>query len=71
MDAPAFYDIKDETERKFYFGPGGVMGTGYELWRRGRFTLDVQGRAHFGSIAAPEGRRNGVAFNVMLGLNWY
>ncbi len=71
MDAPAFYDIKDETERKFYFGPAAVVGTGYELWRRGRFALDVQGRAQFGSIAAPEGRRNGLIFNVLVGVNWY
>lgn len=71
MDAPAFYDIKDETERKFHFGPAGIVGTGYELWRRGRFALDVQCRAQFGRIEAPEGRRNGVAFNLLVGVNWY
>jgi len=71
MDAPAFYDIKDETERKFYFGPAAVAGTGYELWRRGRFALDVQGRAQFGSVSAPEGRRNGLVFNLLVGVNWY
>ncbi len=71
MDAPAFYDIKDESERKFYFGAAGVVGTGFELWQRGRFALDVQCRAHLGRIWAPENRLDGAAFNVMLGLNWY
>jgi hypothetical protein len=71
MDAPAFYDIKDASERKFYFGPAAVVGTGYELWRRGRFALDLQGRAQFGSIATPEGQRKGMAFSLLVGVNWY
>jgi hypothetical protein len=71
MDAPAFYDIKDESERKFYFGAAAVAGTGFEIWRRKHFALDIQGRAHMGFVDAPEGRRNGMAFSVLLGVNWY
>lgn len=71
MDAPAFYDIEDESERKFYFGPAALLSTGYEIWRKGKFALDVQGRAQFGSINAPEGKRDGLVFNVLIGINWY
>lgn len=71
MDAPAFYDIKDETERKFYFGAGGIASTGFELWKKKRFALDIQARWHTGYVNAPEGRRTGSAFSLMLGVNWY
>ncbi len=71
MDAPAFYDIKDATERKFHFGAAAAIGTGWEVFRRGRFALDMQARAHFGRIGAPEGQRDGSAFSLLLGLNWY
>ena len=71
MDAPAFYDIKDETERKFHFGAAGVAATGFEIWRHGRFALDLQARIHAGFAKAPEGARRGAAFSVLVGFNWY
>lgn len=71
MDAPAFYDIKDESERKFYFGGAAVVASGYEIWRKGRFALDVQARAHLGAIKAAEGRLHGAAFSLGIGVNWY
>jgi hypothetical protein len=71
LDAPAFYDIKNEEERKFYFGPSVLAGTGFEVWHKGKFALDVQARVHYGTAKVPEGTRKGLAFNVMLGLNWY
>lgn len=71
LDAPAFYDIKDETERKFYFGPSVVLGTGYEVWRKGRFALDIQSRVHYGTANVPQGKKEGLAFNFLLGFSWY
>jgi hypothetical protein len=71
VDAPAFYDIQDEDERKFYFGSSVIAGTGYEVWRKGKFALDVQARVHYGSINHPQGTMEGLAFNFLVGLNWY
>lgn len=71
MDAPAFYDIKNETERKFYFGGSALAGTGYEVWRKGKCALDLQARVHYGTAKFPEGVRSGLAFNFMVGFNWY
>ncbi len=71
MDAPAFYDIKNETERKFYFGGTALAGAGYEILQRGNFALDLQGRAHFGNANTPDGNRKGVAFSLLLGFNFY
>lgn len=71
LDAPAFYDIKSEDERKFYFGPSIITAVGYEVWSKGKFALDVQGRINYGYSNIPEGRRSGLAVNVMVGFNWY
>ncbi|MBC8046270.1 MAG: hypothetical protein H7Y00_05700 [Fimbriimonadaceae bacterium] len=71
MDAPAFYDIKNEEERKFYFGSSVIAATGYEIWRKEKFTLDIQGRVHYGSANVSEGTRNGMAYNLLVGFNWY
>ena len=71
MDAPAFYDIKDKTERKFYFGTAALAGLGYEIWRKKRFAVDIQGRVHYGRIKFPTERHEGLAFSLLLGFNIY
>ena len=71
MDAPAFYDIKNEEERKFYFGTTVIAGTGYEFWQKGKFAMDIQSRMHYGSVDVAEGKLNGLAFSVLIGFNWY
>ncbi|TAE53739.1 MAG: hypothetical protein EAZ89_07185 [Bacteroidetes bacterium] len=70
MDAPAFYDIKDETERSFYFGAAAIAATGYEVWQGRRFVLDVQLRVHTGNVRITE-KRQGTALSLMLGLSGY
>ncbi len=71
MDAPAFYDIKNEDERKFYFGYASIAGAGYEIWRKGKCAIDIQSRVHYGAITRPEGNSTGVAFSLLIGVNWY
>jgi len=71
MDAPAFYDIKTKSDRKFYFGASTALATGYELWRKGQFIIDIQGRVHYGSANINGSARNGLAYTIVLGLNWY
>lgn len=71
MDAPAFYDIKDASERKFYFGGAALAGAGFEFWRRGKMALDLQGRMHFGNVKKDDGRLKGIAFSLSVGCNFY
>jgi len=71
LDAPAFYDIQDSTERKFFFGPALIFGTGYELWRNRKFALDLQSRIQYGYTNEPSGIKKGLAFNILIGFNWY
>jgi len=71
MDAPAFYDIRDETERKFYFGYSSALGLGYEFAYLNNKTFDIQGRVHYGSVDVDDDTLNGTAFSVLLGFNLY
>lgn len=71
LDAPAFYDIKQEEERKFYFGKAAVAAIGYEIWQKGNFALDIQSRIHYGTANRPEGKINGLAFDFLIGFNLY
>jgi len=71
MDAPAFYDIKDESERKFYFGGAALMSCGYEVWQGKRSAIDVQLRLHGGNSKQPEGRVTGISGELLCGFNLY
>jgi hypothetical protein len=71
FDAPAFYDIQNSSERKFYFGPEGILGTGYEVWRKGKWAIDVQARMYTGVSHIPGGTRRGMAFGILVGFTWY
>jgi hypothetical protein len=71
LDAPAFYDVKNEEEKNFNFGSSLTIGTGYEIWRKGKFAMDIQSRVHYGSATVSDGVRTGLAFNILLGFNWY
>ncbi len=71
FDAPAFYDIKNESEADFYFGPSVLVATGYEIWQKRKFALDLQTKIHLGFSSLPEGRRNAAAFSLAIGFNWY
>lgn len=71
LDAPAFYDIQNPEERKFYFGSAAILGTGYEVFRKNNFSIDVQARVHRGSIDLPDGNQKGTSLNFLIGVNWY
>lgn len=71
FDAPAFYDIKNEEERKFYFGNSIIAGAGYEVWRKRNFAIDLQSRIQYGNTNMPQGKRKGVAVSFLIGFNLY
>lgn len=72
FDAPAFYTVKEPSKAKFYTGfPSLSVSTGYEIWRRGRFALDVQYRFFYGKSNVEGAHREGVSNMILLGFNWY
>ncbi len=72
-DAPVFFDLEVDNadEKNYYWGPGVIVGTGYELLRKKKFALDIQSKLHYGYANVPEGRKTGLAFNLGVGFNWY
>jgi len=73
FDAPAFYTVKDPTTAGFYTGiPAFSFATGYEVWQKGRFALDLQYRIFVGQSMLPgNGRREGISNMFVVGFNWY
>jgi hypothetical protein len=70
LDAPAFYDIKNESERKFYFGTAATSSIAYEFLKTKNFSLDLQTRVQYGKVKMETQFHEGFAFNVLLGINF-
>lgn len=73
FDAPAFYTVNDPKTAEFNTGiPAITFATGYEIWRKGRFALDLQYRIFNGKSSLPNGgQRKGVSNMLIVGFNWY
>ena len=73
FDAPAFYTVKDPKTAEFYTGfPAITVASGYEIWQKGRFALDLQYRFFFGkSNLQNNGTRQGLSNMLIVGFNWY
>lgn len=72
MDFPAFYEVRDFRDEEWNFGCAVSVSTGYELVQRKRYALDLQTKLHLGRVfMGQDEHRDGVAFSVGLGFNWY
>lgn len=73
FDAPAFYTVKEFKDADFYTGlPAFAFATGYEVWQKGSFALDVQYRAFVGrSNLADNSYREGFSSMILVGFNWF
>ena len=73
FDAPAFYTVKEPKSADFNIGlPALTFATGYEIWHKGRFGLDLQYRLFFGKSNLPnDTQRKGISNMFVLGFNWY
>lgn len=73
FNAPAFYTVKELQTAGFYSGiPAFSFATGYEVWQKGRFALDLQYRIFLGkSDLSNDGHRAGISNMLNFGFNWY
>jgi hypothetical protein len=73
FDAPAFYTVKDPKSAGFYTGfPALSFATGYEVWHKGKFALDLQYRIFIGTSSLPNNKqREGFSNMFIVGFNWY
>lgn len=71
IDAPALYDIKDNVNDDWNFGCAVMASTGYEIYKKKNFALNVQSKLVLGR-ANLDGDidRDAVIFNVGLGFSW-
>lgn len=72
MDFPAFYEVDDFKDEEWNFGCAVAASAGYELIQREKFVLDLQTKIHLGrTFLDNDAHRDGVAFTIGLGFNWY
>ena len=74
LDAPAFWRaLKNYDSSDFHTGfPALTFSTGYEIYRKGNFALDIQYRLYSGRVELKnDGDRRGMAHMIVLGFNWY
>lgn len=72
FDAPAFYTVKDPKKAAFYTGlPAITFATGYTIWQKKSFNLDLQYRLFVGkSVTTNKQYRTGISNMLILGFNW-
>jgi hypothetical protein len=71
IDSPALYDIKDNANDDWNFGCAVMASTGYEIYKKKNFALNVQSKLVLGR-ASLDGdiHRDALLFNIGLGFSW-
>ena len=74
-DNPVFWDIKnpdtDSLETKYYSGSGLVTAVGYEIYQKSNFALDLKIKVSYRNVEMQEGKTDGLAVAILLGINFY
>jgi len=71
IDSPALYDIKDDINDDWNFGCAVMASTGYEIYKKKNFALNVQSKLVLGRASLDgDAHRDAVIFNVGLGFSW-
>jgi hypothetical protein len=69
-DFPALYEDLDDED--WHFGCAVAASTGYEFYQKDNFAIDLQAQLHLGRVFMDNDiDRDGVAFSVGVGFNWY
>lgn len=71
IDSPALYDIKDDVNDDWNFGCAIMASTGYEIYKKNNFALNVQSKLVLGRASIDKDvHRDAVIFNTGLGFSW-
>jgi len=72
IDSPALYDIKDGVNDDWNFGYAVMASTGYEVYKKNNFALNVQSKLVLGrAFLEGDVHRDAVSFNIGLGFSWF
>lgn len=67
MESPAIY----EKQKNHYFGTACQFSTGFELYKRNSFVIDLQGTLFAGAVDTGNQNREMVSFLTGIGFNFY
>jgi len=71
IDSPALYDIKDNVNDDWNFGCAVMASTGYEIYNKKNFALNIQSKLVMGrAFLTGDAHRDAVIFNIGLGFSW-
>jgi len=72
MDMPALYEFDDLKSEDWNFGCAVSASTGFELIQKKNYALDLQANIHLGrTFLDNDQHRDGGAFTIGIGFNWY
>lgn len=72
IDSPALYDIKDDVNDDWNFGTAVMVSSGYEIYKKKNFALNVQSKLVLGHASLDgDAQRDALIFNVGLGFSWF
>ncbi|MFD0796309.1 hypothetical protein ACFQZJ_02465 [Maribacter chungangensis] len=72
IDSPALYDIKDNVNDDWNTGIAVMASTGYEVYRKNKFALNVQSKVLLGGVKLDNNiDRDAVQFSLGIGFSWF
>lgn len=73
LDAPAFWTVKEPGQADFKVAfPALTFATGYEVYKKKNFAIDIQYRFYAGQVELDGGgKRQGFSNMFSVGLNWH
>lgn len=71
LDTPAFYEGNVKGQDKLILGPAFMISTGYEIYKKGKFAIDLQGTIHAGKLYTNGTHYEAGAIHAGVGFNFY
>ncbi|UWX54503.1 hypothetical protein NYZ99_16545 [Maribacter litopenaei] len=72
IDSPALYDIKENVNDDWNTGIAAMVSTGYEVYRKNKFALNVQSKLLVGGVKLNNDiDREVVQFSLGIGFSWF
>jgi len=72
LDGPALYDIKDNVNDDWHTGLAFMASTGYEVYRKNKFALNVQSKLLLGGVKLNNNiDREAVQLSLGIGFSWF
>jgi len=72
IDSPALYDIEENVNDDWNTGLAAMVSTGYEVYRKNKFALNVQSKLLVGGVKLNnDNDREVVQFSLGIGFSWF